>query len=173
MWRSDLASFALITSNEQCVIGKLCIANKGSLIISTVYGSRDVYSRRILWECLGSHSSLELPYVIGGDFNCILSQDDKRGGKKFKFSIAPQGMNSFMNSFDLHDVGVVGPKYTWCNNKSGGARIWERLDRCLLNSKALEALPHAVNQHVARVASDHCPVVLQLNFQNFQHPKIL
>ncbi|KAI0496277.1 hypothetical protein KFK09_022591 [Dendrobium nobile] len=60
-------------------------------------------------------------------------------------------MNSFMNSFDLHDVGVVGPKYTWCNNKSGCAQIWERLDRCLLNSKSLEALPHAINRHVARM----------------------
>ncbi|XP_028548566.1 uncharacterized protein LOC114579055 [Dendrobium catenatum] len=139
-----------IIANEQCVIGKLYIANKGSWIISTVYGSRDVYSRRSLWDCLRSHSSLELPYVIGGDFNCILSQDDNRGGKKFKFSLAPQEMNSFMNSFDLHDVGMGGPKYTWCNNKSGGARIWERLDRCLLNSKALEVLPHAVNRRVAR-----------------------
>ncbi|XP_020681220.1 uncharacterized protein LOC110098664 [Dendrobium catenatum] len=136
MWRSDLASFSLITANEQCVIGKLCIANKGSWIISTVYGSIDVYSRRNLWDCLGSHSCLEVP--------C-----------------------------DLHDVGVIGPKFTWCNNKSGRAHIWERLDRCLLNSKALEALPQAVNRQVARVASDHCPVVLKLNFWNFHHPKIL
>ncbi|KAI0492362.1 hypothetical protein KFK09_026633 [Dendrobium nobile] len=136
LWRSDLASFSLITANEQCVIGKLCIANKGSWIISTVYGSRDVYSKRNLWDCLGTHSSLEV-------------------------------------SCDLHDVGVMGPKLTWCNNKSGGARIWERLDRCLLNSKTLEALLQAVNRHVARVASDHCPVVLQLNFRNFHHPKIM
>ncbi|KAI0530913.1 hypothetical protein KFK09_000461 [Dendrobium nobile] len=136
MWRTDLASFSLITANEQCVIGKLCIANKGSWIIFTVYGSRDVYSRRNLWDCLGSHSSLEVP--------C-----------------------------DLHDVGVIGPKFTWCNNKSGGARIWKRLDRCLRNSKALEALPQDVNRHVARVASNYCPVVLQLNFQNFHHPKIM
>ncbi|KAI0502693.1 hypothetical protein KFK09_017650 [Dendrobium nobile] len=81
MWRSDLASYSLNIANEQCVIGKLYIANKGSWIISTVYGSIDVYSKRNLWDCLGSHSSLELPYVIGGDFNCILSQEDKRGVK--------------------------------------------------------------------------------------------
>ncbi|XP_020699878.1 uncharacterized protein LOC110112123 [Dendrobium catenatum] len=31
----------------------------------------------------------------------------------------------------------------------------------------------AVNRHVARVASDHCPVVMQVEFQNFKHPKIM
>ncbi|XP_020675867.2 uncharacterized protein LOC110094870, partial [Dendrobium catenatum] len=50
-------------------------------------------------------------------------------------------MKFFMAKHDLHDLGVIGPKFTWCNNKQGAARIWERLDRCLLNSCALQLVP--------------------------------
>ncbi|KAL0921287.1 hypothetical protein M5K25_008346 [Dendrobium thyrsiflorum] len=43
----------------------------------------------------------------------------------------PKEIRVFMNNNDLHEVGFVGPKFTWCNNKCGGGRILERLDRCL------------------------------------------
>ncbi|KAL0918959.1 hypothetical protein M5K25_011011 [Dendrobium thyrsiflorum] len=82
-------------------------------------------------------------------------------------------MNSFMNEYDFHDVSVIGPKYTWCNNKGGSARIWERLDRCLLNSKALELVPHAATRHLARVASDHSPIVLKIFDKEVRSCKIL
>ncbi|XP_020688382.1 uncharacterized protein LOC110103859 [Dendrobium catenatum] len=55
-------------------------------------------------------------------------------------------MAAFMARNDLHDVGIIGPKFTWCNNKSENARILERLDRCLLNSKALNMIQNAVDK---------------------------
>ncbi|KAI0529132.1 hypothetical protein KFK09_001679 [Dendrobium nobile] len=78
-----------------------------------------------------------------------------------------------MNEFDYHDVRIIGPKYTWCNNKCGNAQIWERLYRCLLNSKALELVPQVANRHVAQVASDHYPVVFQIFTKEFQKSKML
>ncbi|KAI0488527.1 hypothetical protein KFK09_028362 [Dendrobium nobile] len=71
-------------------------------------------------------------------------------------------MLKFMNDWDYHDIGTVGPRYTWCNNKVGSGRILERLDRCLLNSLALQKIHIAFVRHLARVASDHCPIVLKL-----------
>ncbi|XP_020679222.1 uncharacterized protein LOC110097282 [Dendrobium catenatum] len=67
-----------------------------------------------------------------------------------------------MNDNDYHDVGVVGPRYTWCNNKVGSGRILKRFDSCLLNSMALQNIQIAVVRHLARVASDHFPIVLKL-----------
>ncbi|PKU80715.1 Putative ribonuclease H protein [Dendrobium catenatum] len=63
---------------------------------------------------------------------------------------------------DLHEVGFIGPKYTWCNKKSGGARILERLDRCFVNSKALSSSHRLVTRHLARIASKHCPIILNI-----------
>ncbi|XP_020686434.1 uncharacterized protein LOC110102438 [Dendrobium catenatum] len=66
---------------------------------------------------------------------------------------------------DLHEVGFNGPRFTWCNNKVGGSRILERLDRCFVNTDALRSPFHSVERNLARIASNHCPILLQ--FQNF------
>ncbi|XP_020679036.2 uncharacterized protein LOC110097132 [Dendrobium catenatum] len=161
IWRTDLAYFFLLERSSQCVVGELKILNKGLWVVSIVYGKKDLYGRRKLWDCLELHSRLEVPSVVRGDFNCMLPKDDKKGGKKFSFSQGLLEMKAFMNNNDLHDVGILGPKYTWCNNKNGNARILERLDRCLLNYKALEMVHQASIRHLARVASDHCPIVLK------------
>ncbi|KAI0529146.1 hypothetical protein KFK09_001693 [Dendrobium nobile] len=58
--------------------------------------------------------------------------------------------------------GFIGPIYTWCNNKNGSSRIWERLDRCLVNSASLQLVPAGRARHLARMASDHCPIVYRM-----------
>ncbi|KAI0519788.1 hypothetical protein KFK09_007249 [Dendrobium nobile] len=55
-------------------------------------------------------------------------------------------MAAFVARNDLHDMGIMGPKFTWCNNKRGNARILEILDRCLLNSKTLNEVQNAVEK---------------------------
>ncbi|XP_028550195.1 uncharacterized protein LOC114579526 [Dendrobium catenatum] len=118
--------------------------------------------RRFLWDRIHEQSHRKIPTIIGGDFNCILSQEDKKGGRKFVFSQGSLEMFKLMNDNDYHDVGVVSPRYTWFNNKVGIGRILERLNRYLLNSMALQNIHIAVVRHLARVASDHCPIVLKL-----------
>ncbi|KAL0926287.1 hypothetical protein M5K25_002504 [Dendrobium thyrsiflorum] len=78
-----------------------------------------------------------------------------------------------MTNNDFHDVGTVGPSYTWCNNKEEAARIWERLDRSLLNSAALQMVPLARIKHLARVASDHCPIILKVDEKHHNKTKKL
>ncbi|XP_020676615.1 uncharacterized protein LOC110095420 [Dendrobium catenatum] len=77
-----------------------------------------------------------------------------------------------MAKHDLHDLGAIVPKFTWCNNKQGVARIWERLDRCLLNSLALQLVPSASIQHLVRISSDHCPISFYLENSTRDSTKI-
>ncbi|XP_020690538.2 uncharacterized protein LOC110105397 [Dendrobium catenatum] len=67
-----------------------------------------------------------------------------------------------MVNSDFHDIGSMGPRFTWSNNKQGTFRIWERLDRCILNSAAIQMLLMATIKHLARVALDHSPIVLSM-----------
>ncbi|KAI0513418.1 hypothetical protein KFK09_009438 [Dendrobium nobile] len=90
-------------------------------------------------------------------------KEEKRGGKRFLFSKGPRDMKQFMTNSDFHDVRSIRPRFTWCNNKEGASRIWERLDRCLVNSVALQKVPSALTRHLARVASDHSPIVFKLD----------
>ncbi|XP_020697250.1 uncharacterized protein LOC110110211 [Dendrobium catenatum] len=128
LWRSSLANFSMIESSSQFTIGDLDILNKGKWSIATIYGSKDVYNRRFLWDGLELPITNDLPMVIGGDFNCLLSKEDKKGGRIFSFSLGPKEMKSFMASNDLHELGFVGPRLTWSNNKKGADRIMDRLD---------------------------------------------
>ncbi|XP_020682235.2 uncharacterized protein LOC110099437 [Dendrobium catenatum] len=78
-----------------------------------------------------------------------------------------------MTSNDFHDVGIIEPRYTWCNNKEGNSKIWERLDRCILNSTALKLLPTAATRHLAMVASDHSLIILKMNDKVRLNSKII
>ncbi|KAI0519641.1 hypothetical protein KFK09_007095 [Dendrobium nobile] len=171
MWDSNLASFTVIEHTSQVVFGVLTTPNKGIWHVAMVYGHKDFQVRRDLWNCLDKVMRTVVPTIVGGDFNCLLSAEDKRGGKRFKMTKGTEEMKSFMVNQDLHDLGIVGPKYTWCNNKHGISRIWERLDRCLLNSPALELVPSAYVKHLPRIASDHCPVAFRLDDSMHSQPK--
>ncbi|XP_020696281.1 uncharacterized protein LOC110109522 [Dendrobium catenatum] len=140
LWNSKVSSFNVLESFSQGIIGDLDVFNKGVWRISNVYGSNDIVKRRELWRKVEQLSSKDLPSVAGGDFNCLLDSGDKRGGREFSFSQGSKEMKSFLINNDFHDVGFIGPRITWCNNKTNGARILKRLDRCFLNSKAIEVI---------------------------------
>ncbi|KAI0488458.1 hypothetical protein KFK09_028290 [Dendrobium nobile] len=65
-----------------------------------------------------------------------------------------------MTSNDLHVLGFVGPRLTWSNNKKGADRIMERLDRMMVNTISVNHNQHLVVKHLPRIASDHCPILL-------------
>ncbi|KAL0907864.1 hypothetical protein M5K25_022310 [Dendrobium thyrsiflorum] len=166
-WRSDLVSFSVIQASSQVVVGELDCGVEGVWLIATVYGDNDCYIKEKLWKSLGNPSFGKLMFIVGGDFKCILSQDEKKGGKKFAFKKGALDMLAFMRNFDFHEVQATGPRFTWCNNKKGLARILEKLDRCIINAKALTKPNKLVVKHLARVASDHCPLLVKIFSNNF------
>ncbi|KAI0492231.1 hypothetical protein KFK09_026500 [Dendrobium nobile] len=170
LWRKDLASFYVLEASSEMIVGKLDVSGKGSKMVASVYGSNDIQNRRTLWTDLEKHCSGNLPFVVGDDFNCIISQAKKRGGKKFLVNQGFKDFNNFIIRNDLHEIKSMGPRFTWCNNKKGGARILEKLDRCLINTIALDCIDIALVKHVSRVASDHCPILLEV-FKPLEHTK--
>ncbi|PKU65728.1 Putative ribonuclease H protein [Dendrobium catenatum] len=64
----------------------------------------------------------------------------------------------------------MGPMFTWSNNKKGLERIMERLDRIIVNSYSVNTNQLLVAKHLPRIASDHCPILLNLNSSS---PKII
>ncbi|XP_020684665.1 uncharacterized protein LOC110101207 [Dendrobium catenatum] len=162
LWNTRFAFFNALFSSCQCVIGDLKIHNKELWKISTVYANKDSYKRRDLWNQLEKYMLLDSPSVVGGDFNCLLSKGDKKGGRGFEFSQGSKEMKYFFANLDYHELSFIGPRYTWCNNKLGGAQILERLDRCFVNSSALESNSLLVVHHLPRIASDHCPIMMKL-----------
>ncbi|KAI0522430.1 hypothetical protein KFK09_004809 [Dendrobium nobile] len=70
-----------------------CLTSKGksggkgvSFLIATVYTSTSLAGKRQLWNFLQQHCNREVHMIVGGDFNCVLDQRDKKGGKPFVFN---------------------------------------------------------------------------------------
>ncbi|XP_028553343.1 uncharacterized protein LOC114580329 [Dendrobium catenatum] len=107
---------------------------KGSWIVASVYGSTDSQECKLLWESLEKHCSVDLPMVVGGDFNCILSQDEKRGGRKFSMSQGSKDFQQFLNNSDLLEVKASDPRdiryeEVWASYHGATAlvrKIWNR-----------------------------------------------
>ncbi|XP_020681534.1 uncharacterized protein LOC110098923 [Dendrobium catenatum] len=172
LWNRNMVFFDVVEASSQAIVGSLSIPSLGIWKIATVYGSRICKERENLWKQLQDCMEDAIPSIIRGNFNCIIYKEEKRGGKRFLFSKGPREMKSFMVNSDFHDIGSMGPRFTWCNNKEETSWIWERLDRCILNSTAIQKLPMATIKHLTRVASDHSPIVLNMKDKVHCKPKI-
>ena len=97
--------------------------------ITGFYGHPQAHLRQFSWDLLAYlKGQYQLPWICFGDFNEILSMEEKLGGL-----LRPQGqMEKFRNVVNycgFKDLGYVGPDFTWCNMQEGDGRMYVRLDR--------------------------------------------
>ena len=106
-----------------------------------------------------------MPWLMAGDFNELLSANDKLGGRP----LIPSRATAFKECLDLcnmADLSFQGPRFTWTNKNDVSSLIQERLDRSFTNPDWCLLYPEAQVLHLARCHSDHCPVLLELKPQN-------
>lgn len=131
------------------------------VLLSFVYGSPDRNRRKILWSNLVSVASLtDMPWLVCGDFNDILSPSEKWGRRDACRTRMGEFQNC-INSCGLSDLGFTGPKFTWINKRSEGGLVLERLDRFLGNGGWISLFPDSTNYHLPRLKSDHNPILLR------------
>ncbi|KAJ1400227.1 Endonuclease/exonuclease/phosphatase superfamily [Sesbania bispinosa] len=98
------------------------------------------------------------PWCCMGDFNEILSPDEKVGLQPPNSS----GINlfrEFLNDTGLMEVELKGCKFTWCSNPRNGFTTKEKLDRVLVNWAWRNLFEHASATALPAVSSDHSPII--------------
>ena len=83
-----------------------------------------------------------------GDFNEIVSSDEKRGGRGCFSKI---GFSDWISDNRLLDMGFIGED------------VWERLDRGLCSMEWRSLYAEGFVRHLPRTSSDHCPIMLSLH----------
>nr|XP_023912507.1 uncharacterized protein LOC112024102 [Quercus suber] len=162
LWNSDSMEVIQLAKTEQeiHVVVKVRASNL-SWMLSSIYASPRFEERKLLWGNLANVASLHnLPWLMLGDYNELLSCHDKNGGNPLN----PRRVQLFKECLDacgMIDLGFHGPKYTWVNKRDFGHFIQERLDRGFANTAWNDLYPEAAIHHLARTHSDHCPLLLK------------
>lgn len=110
------------------------------------------------------------PWLCVGDFNYILSQAEKKGGKPFA-DCSRRELHKFLEQCNLIYLGFKGNSFTWTNKRIGRANIKERLDKAVANVEWRSLFSNASIQHLPMIASDHAPLVINSTGDPLSRPK--
>ena len=81
-------------------------------LLIAAYGPMMSSHKHVFWQDLRSiGASFNGAWMVFGDFNSIISQEDKRGGRVFASS-SSGGFKDFVDSMGLLDLGFVGHPFT-------------------------------------------------------------
>lgn len=119
-----------------------------------VYGYPERGRRMEAWNMLRDLAGRSsLPWCIIGDFNDLMSANEKRGGRNHPRTLM-QGFSDAILDSGLLDLGFEGEQFTW--EKSRGTINWvqERLDRGLATQEWKDLFPDAVVKVVEVSTSD-------------------
>ncbi|MCI58947.1 endonuclease/exonuclease/phosphatase family protein, partial [Trifolium medium] len=75
-----------------------------------------------------------LPWCIIGDFNDLLSQEDKQGRNPHPNWLC-EGFRNAISDCDLIDIHLEGYPFTWIKSRGTSHVIEERLDRAFANTE--------------------------------------
>ncbi|KAJ6874155.1 hypothetical protein NC651_032856 [Populus alba x Populus x berolinensis] len=145
-----------------------------------IYGFNTITARRDLWEDLRRWGP-DAPWLLLGDFNSILSQEDKHNGEPVS-TYETSDFRNCCSDLGIDDLNSIGSHFTWTNGN-----IWTKIDRFMANNQwfNLQQIAH-VHFGNPGAFSDHSPSTVQLgsrelcgkrNFKFFNmwagHPQFL
>lgn len=83
------------------------------MVTTIVYAKCDAIDKLNLWDDIYLLSqNMRLPWLVAGDFNVIMSDEEKIGG----LPVYPNEYEDFafcINSYELIDINFKGSPFTW------------------------------------------------------------
>lgn len=171
LWKSVI-DLQIVTANANAILA-LILNDPPSVtwLLTGVYGPPHHFQKADFWDALSLLSqSFDGHWCIAGDFNALLEQRDKFGGKPFS-SGSTCKFRRFVDLAGLLDLGYVGYPFTWNNMRVGKSNIQERLDRGFCTSTWRIQFPHASIHHLPAYNSDHKPLLLHTRLPTPSRPK--
>ncbi|XP_074306222.1 uncharacterized protein LOC141641462 [Silene latifolia] len=147
------------------------VATTTQFFVSMVYAFNDLVYRISLWNQLTSFASvINGPWMVAGDFNCVLSHTERLDGTSSDVEI--DEFQSCLDACGLVDSPTKGAFYTWNNKQDASTRVFSRLDRVLINSEWSQKLPSLYAHFLPEGTFDHTPCIIKSSDQshNFKRP---
>jgi exonuclease III len=133
-------------------------------VLTNSYGPQNNQEKDIFLNNLSYLGELigQKRWILGGDFNIILTLEEKRGGSKW----LDQDSGKFRDLIDhlkLIDIETRNGSFTWSNKCSGSQQIACRLDRFLIYETLMLEGPSIEASILPKSGSDHWPVQLWID----------
>ncbi|XP_012857002.1 PREDICTED: uncharacterized protein LOC105976270 [Erythranthe guttata] len=162
-WQKEVEVDLISYSNNHIDAEVLDKNHNSKWRVTGFYGFPEISRRHESWAILRQlRNHRNLPWVVGGDYNEILSNNEKEGG----LSRLPAQIEAFREALDdcgLTDLEFEGPRFTWSNNRDHPYTVRCRLDRVCASADWLLKFPRALVHHMAYSGSDHVPLQLVLD----------
>ena len=159
-WNPNAFTLSVLKVTSQLIHCLVC-PKSGSVdfCCTFVYAFNQSKEREDLWRDLcGLGIGVHKPWIVMGDFNCVLNIDERVGAP-----VRHHSMVAFRNCVDicgLEDVKAAGHFYTWSNKQAGEARVFSKIDRVMANDLWFQNYPNAEAGFLSEGEYDHCPIVL-------------
>jgi len=131
-----------------------------------IYGYPQRHNKFLTCDTMSNLSSINWNpnWLIFGDFNMILNNEEKSGGNPLDLNIT-QLFRDTINVCNLNDLGFQGDIFTWANNQED-THIKCRLDRFFATQEWISLFPSYSNTHLIKYGSDHNPLLLEFAYNN-------
>ncbi|XP_074301431.1 uncharacterized protein LOC141632819 [Silene latifolia] len=103
------------------------------------------------------------PWAIAGDFNCVLTANERVGGNVPSSEMEP--FRDCVADCGVLDIAATGALYTWNNKQQPEERIYSRLDRVLVNKDWCDHLRDLYAHFLPEGLYDHTPCIVSSNKQ--------
>lgn len=134
--------------------------SRGVWRLTGFYGYPEREKRRDSWRLLRHlASSSPIPWCIIGDFNDLLSADDKCG----RIDHPPwllDGFRAVISECHLIDMKLEGYPYTWARRRGNDGVVEECLDRAMGTDSWINLFPTVCLNNMVASMPDHSPISL-------------
>jgi hypothetical protein len=133
-------------------------------VLINVYGANNTAKKKADWDELGRVLTeyKDNLIIIGGDFNTILSLDEKVGGNQH----LPPSSLDFRVWIEHHRLLEIPPNngiFTWNNRRKDNANIAEKLDRFFIVGDLTSYKKEISSSILPFAGSDHLPICLEIS----------
>ncbi|XP_060190755.1 uncharacterized protein LOC132620046 [Lycium barbarum] len=131
------------------------------MIVTLVYAKCDRIERIELWDSMYNLASyMTLSWLVGGDFNVIVEEEEKYGGLPVTLNEV-EDFRHCIQTCNLSDLGYKGSIFTWWNGRAADECVFKRLDRCLGIFEMQQQFPGLEVSHLIKLGFDHSPLLVE------------
>ncbi|XP_074313622.1 uncharacterized protein LOC141648803 [Silene latifolia] len=161
IWNPSIFHVDFVNYSAQCINMRVVeVASNKNFYLSTIYAFNELQARVPLWEQLINFASdVDGAWAVCGDFNCVLLHSERLGGISTDAEI--DAFQGCLNSCGLVDSPTMGSFFTWNNKQEVNARVYNRLDRFLINSEWSLSILDTYAHFLPEGNFDHTPCILK------------